>query len=414
MRARLDPLKLAVLAASLWTFRCGNPPGGSGSATVAPDAGQVADAGSGGGGTDAGTGPGASPDVGSGGGQAGDDCEGLRVPADPGAAPANHFTFFHDSTGVDGCGPGTVTGTGTVSLIMNAPHFQTLDFLTPTGTLLSSQPGGADNLIAGEDKFIDNVTASATSFLGAWTERGVRLPGGVFEQVTHVAENPLGGVVGLTGATPTITSFDSSLAVRWRTSTPTWLIAALGVDRAGATLLLFDGSAMFGANTVAGMWIDPAGNSGAVFQALGPQRDLAFRLPFKLTQRVKSGLFIGLGTTWVAQIDSLATASSPAPAWLQARPNTRLHMTHGGRGYAVLPIEGVTQDCAQDVEVMSPSGQSCGTTRFRAASGTCTTGTISVGYDGTLVQQAPDPDPSHLEWFGPATCYWQWWPGFFR
>ncbi|TMB14879.1 MAG: hypothetical protein E6J66_00865 [Deltaproteobacteria bacterium] len=90
-------------------------------------------------------------------------------------------------------------------------------------------------------------------------------------------------------------------------------------------------------------------------------------------------------------------------------------MVRGGKGYAVLPVEAQdAQDCVQSVEVVSPSGKSCGTTSFRAASGPCRTGPITVGYDGTVMQLAPDPDPAHQEWFGQGTCYWHWWPGLFR
>jgi hypothetical protein len=189
----------------------------------------------------------------------------------------------------------------------------------------------------------------------------------------------------------------------------------MAVDRAGATLYLFDGTAYFGANTVAGLWIIQAGAAGKIFEMLGPQSDVAYRLPFEMTQRTRSGLFLSRSSTWVAEIDSFATASSLAPAWLQARPSSSLHMVHGGKGYAVLPaFRWDAQDCAQTVEVVSPTGVSCGTTTFRAAAGTCRIGPITVGYDGTVMQRAPDPDPSHAAWFGPGTCYWQWWTGFFR
>jgi len=196
---------------------------------------------------------------------------------------------------------------------------------------------------------------------------------------------------------------------------PTGYPVALAVDRTGATLFLFDGTRYFGANTLAGMWIDHSGVAGHLFEMLGPQQDLAFRLPFAMTQRTSNGLFLALGPMWVAEIDSFATASSPAPAWLQQRPNVHLHMVHGGKGYAVLPVDGQSvQDCVQTVEVVSPSGSSCGSSTFRASSAACRTGAITVGYDGTVVQIAADPDPAHHEWFGAATCYWHWWPGFFR
>lgn len=440
MRSRFL-VELAVIAAALWGARCGTrEAAGSGSGVIAPDAGYSgADAGTsgvpgdgGGGSMDAGSGSnsgsadgggdGGSPTggtgtEGSGGPSASNDCTGLTASSDPGAATVSHFIWLRDSTGVDSCSPAVASGTGTVALTMQAYHSQTIDFVSSSGTLLASSPGAeGSTLIAGESGFIGNMTASMASWLEGWNASGAQSPTTTHEKVANVAEDPLGGVVALTGGTaPQITSFDTSLAVRWRVSRPADYPVALGVDRERATLFLFDGTRLFGANTLAGMWVDHAGVAGNVFQMLGPQRDLAFRLPFALTQRTGSGLFLALGPAWVAQLDSLATASSAAPDWLQARPNVRLHMVRGGKGYAVLPVEAQdAQDCVQNLEVVSPSGKSCGTTSFRAASGSCRTGPITVGYDGTVMQLAPDPDPAHQEWFGQGTCYWHWWPGLFR
>lgn len=447
---------LLVIAVGLWAARCGGSnPQVSGSVATAPDAGAAnsgvpstdagapadagtagnTDAGIGGGSTDAGI----SPDAGTGTGGVGtdggtgigggsadagasdagttasDDCDGLRPPFDPGSASGSHFIPVHTSSGNDGCAAGVSSGTGTLALVMISDHFGTLDFVSTSGTLLATTTSYPSSMAGGERGFIADQRLSETEFLQAWSDSGAmlaRTPGQI--QAGNAADDPLGGVVALTSSSQ-ITSYAPSLAVRWSVTRPSDYPVAMAVDRAGATLFLFDGTAYFGANTVAGIWIDPAGAAGNIFEMLGPQSDLAFRLPFALTQRTASGLFLSRSGQWVAQIDSLATVSSAAPEWLQARPSSRLHMVHGGKGYAVLPVGGLdVQDCAQTVEVVSPSGLSCGTTTFRAAAGACRTGPISVGYDGSVMQVAPDPDPAHKEWFGPATCYWQWWTGFFR
>jgi hypothetical protein len=305
---------------------------------------------------------------------------------------------------------------------MQAWHSETLDFVDRSGKLLGTKnPGMAFlRLIGRQTGFIGRVTASTQSWLDAWDDSGDLLAVDN-SQVGGVAEDPLGGIVALKGQ---LTSYDDHLVPRWRASLPPDNPDPVGlaVDRSGNTLYLFDGTTRFGENTVAGIWFDHSGAAGSVFQMLGPQQDRAFRLPFVLTARVGSGLFLSLEPSssgpfstirWISQIDSLATSASPAPAWLQARPSTRLHMVHGGTAYAVLPVEADTQDCAQTVEVINASGTSCGTAKFRAAQGVCRTGSIIVGYDGTVVQLAPDPDPAHHSWFGQATCYWHWWPGFF-
>jgi len=379
---------------------------------MGPDAGTVS-----GGGSDAGTSVGGGSDAGT---TASDDCDGLRPPSDPGAASASHFIPVHTSTGNDGCGGGVSSGTGTLALTMAAYHSGTTDFVTTSGTLLASTSSSPSSFIGGASGFIEDQTPSVMEFLQAWSDSGAMQAqsSGQPSLAIPPAEDPLGGVVALTVPPPKITSYDPSLAVRWSVIRPSDYPVAMAVDRAGRTLFLFDGTAYFGDNTVAGMWIDHAGVAGPMFEMLGPQSELAFRLPFAMTQRTGSGLFLSRSSQWIAQIDSLATSSSPAPAWLQARPSSQLHMVHGGKGYAVLPPYSAygtdVRDCAQTVEVVSPSGVSCGTTTFRAAAGTCRPVSIAVGYDGTVIQLAPDPDPKHMEWFGPGTCYWHWWTGFFR
>jgi hypothetical protein len=132
----------------------------------------------------------------------------------------------------------------------------------------------------------------------------------------------------------------------------------------------------------------------------------------RLGERVDNGLFIAVNGAWVAQIEPRATATSEPPAWLKARPNTDLRMVHRGRGYAVLPPAAASGDCAQAIEVFSPSGKSCGANSFRAAAGSCSTQAIRVGYDGTVVQQLPSSAEQQCS-FGACTCTWQWWPGYY-
>jgi hypothetical protein len=159
------------------------------------------------------------------------------------------------------------------------------------------------------------------------------------------------------------------------------------------------------------MWIDHQGVAGAVFRALGPQHDATHLMGFALTQRVGDGLFLKAGNDWIGQLDSLSTTLAAPPVWLRARSGTSLHMVHGGKGYAVLPP--ATGGCVKAVEVMAPSGTSCGSATFAGVSDTCSAATSTVGYDGTLMlafsEAADQCNPG-----GTCTCTWQWWPGFFR
>jgi hypothetical protein len=111
----------------------------------------------------------------------------------------------------------------------------------------------------------------------------------------------------------------------------------------------------------------------------------------------------------------MATSMSPAPAWLASRPNTRLHMVHGGMGYAVLPQPGSSPACEQTVDVISASGKACGSSTFTIGGGSCATNSIIVGYDGTAVQQMPRERDAvtcqHAD--HECDCTYRYWPGYF-
>ncbi|HEY6005355.1 MAG TPA: hypothetical protein VIV57_20925 [Anaeromyxobacter sp.] len=96
----------------------------------------------------------------------------------------------------------------------------------------------------------------------------------------------------------------------------------------------------------------------------------------------------------------LATLSSPLPAWLAERARFTFRFTRGGAGYAALPPAGeASADCAQRIELVSPSGRLCGRVVLREGGGACTTGTVDQGWDGTVVQQS-----------GRNSCHYRWWP----
>ena len=105
---------------------------------------------------------------------------------------------------------------------------------------------------------------------------------------------------------------------------------------------------------------------------------------------------------------------SPPPAWFAARPGKSLHMVHGGKGYAVMPAPENSASCEQQIEVISPSGQVCGSATFSIGGGACTTGTIIVGYDGTVVQQGPRERETCSANDHICTCAYRYWPGYFR
>jgi len=102
------------------------------------------------------------------------------------------------------------------------------------------------------------------------------------------------------------------------------------------------------------------------------------------------------------------------PDWLAARPFTRLATIRGGRGYAVLAMDPTSGD-ATHFEIVTASGQSCGTFAVPAPTVTATDSRtprrLDVGPDGTLLQQlSRNVVPNN----GGAQCVFRWWPALLR
>jgi len=335
-----------------------------------------------------------------------DDCAGL-VPAVPGGAPHSAYQRFGNTSSSDICQPGYVNGDGTLALPKLGPLADTsILFIARSGGALRADSSPRTWLTEQADGLVAQQFAGGSSWwLSRWDSQGNRA--GATDQTgytQHIAVDPLGGAAVVREAYYLeLHSYDARLAHRWGTLLWKAPYVAHAVDRAGNALVLFDGDDLYGKNTVAGAWLDHDGKLLNVFNALGAQASAAHLVPMRLGERVDNGLFIAVNGAWVAQIEPRATATSEPPAWLKARPNTDLHMVHGGRGYAVLPPAGASGDCAQAIEVFSPSGKSCGANSFRAAAGSCSTQAIRVGYDGTVVQQVPSS----------IDCIWQWWPGYY-
>jgi hypothetical protein len=237
------------------------------------------------------------------------------------------------------------------------------------------------------------------------------------------AVNPVGGAVTaqiLSSAGSDVVSWDEAANRRWTVHT-TMEVVSVGVDRKGATLVI--ANQFNDSSNRRAFWIDPSGVAGAGFvfgsEATG------------LVPRVGDGFFVydhvpslvtavtpapGMGIP-LAQIDSYATETKAPPAWIAARPHKGLHTVHGGRGYALIDPAGDVAPCGQQIEVVAPSGKSCGTASFSIADGACSTGGLTVGYDGTVIQQLPvamEPVTETAPGFSEHACTWRYWPGFFR
>ena len=340
-----------------------------------------------------------------------DECAGLR-PVDPGAAPQRYSTSFEHG-GL--CMPAQSDGAGTLTVVAHASYAGHTDFVSPKGALLSTGSSSGYQAFVGLLSGFERVNVTSSySRLEAFDSAGHQTAQTPTQHgYRFVTANPLEGVVSsfadLDLNRDRLEGYDDHLALRWSVTVPgdRYSLYSQGVDRKGQTLVIFAGDPIFGAGSIAAEWIDPAGLVSAPFVWSGPRSIF-------LEPRVGSGFFIRDGTGFVAQIDSGATTTAPAPGWLRTiDPRSPFHMVHGGRGYAVLPPPGSSPTCTQVVEVRAPSGVSCGSASFALGTGACETKEITVGYDGTVVQQFPDAAEQQRA-DGQATCTWQWWPGFFR
>jgi hypothetical protein len=401
----------------------GAPADDGGTGIIPPDAGSPAPDG---GTADAGPvggGPGPTPDAGT---PPPDECAGL-TPAAAGASVQLQIGNIDLDT--QGCQATDVDGTSHVSAFFTSANQVTnyTFFEAATGVAAGTFQGSSLNLIGQASGFIGGEC------FGANCDQDYVVLGPTGQQLFKSAvtastpvnvNNPTGGMIhtritsGTAGGVLLIDSIDATGAIRWTQPLPDQFTGGIevvpGVDRQGNLLVLWNLSNPFDATAWSGRWFDPAGNAGPVFAFTGGR-------PIDLEDRVGSGLFVLGGisgssnTVWIGQVDSMATTIGPPPSWLVSRPNTTLHMVHGGTGYAVLPDFSFTQGpCQSQIEVIAPSGNSCGAATFPIAGGTCSGSRILVGFDGTVVQQTPAALESCTAGGHVCTCTWHSWPGFFR
>ena len=230
-----------------------------------------------------------------------------------------------------------------------------------------------------------------------------------------VAIDPLGGVVVSSvprDSSPTraIAAYDDRARLRWRTELPSSdAIVAVGVDRQGNTLALVDGSSRYGSGKLAGIWLDHSGRAGSVFEAadIGDSP----RGALLLTPRVESGLFLRRSDgAWTRQFDAFGPGQPP-PSWLEARSSTTLHMARGGRAYAVISPPTSGGACQAAIEVVTPSGKTCGTVVFPGEQSSFCFVSLTVGYDGTVIEKVNERSTGAG---GGRVCGFSWWTGFLQ
>ena len=388
------------------------------------DGGTATDGGTGAGGTDGGT----STD----GGTAANECDGL-LPAAPGA-PVSYAVVAAPSFESSYCIAADTDGLGFAALRTGNSgeiHVSDLTFVDlRTNTKSGSTRTGSSDFVGQGSGFIEWGFIGAGQFFdlakleddGTASSRGSggTTGGGV------AANDPLGGLVSyrVTSAGPVLEAWDANASLRWtRQPNSTGTAAVVGVDRVGNILALTFGAADGSGTQLLGQWFSHDGVPGPVFSA-GSTTGWPHDGAGKLFERVGSGLFLSVSrgasggvpgeAIWLAEFLPGENGALPPPAWLQARPGTTLHMVHGGQGYGMLPIPGAAAACAQSIEVLAPSGASCGRATFEIAPGACQTNPIGIGYDGTVLQQLPASMERCADGTTGCTCTWRHWQSHFR
>jgi len=420
-------------------LRCSSTDSASPSIGSSPDGGgDAGGGGGGGGGQPGGGGGGGQPDAGGGGGQpdAGggggggggqqDECAGLSPPdvqapsASVGVSADRHET----------CQTGSSDGFGVVALIVDDVN------LLPrrSSVFLFDSSGNSRGTYSGLDTILTEQLAgfelrnhyppAGGVGAGAPSSEVVAIDGtgsvvgstGTIDAVfVLVAIDPLGGVVVSSvprDSSPTraIAAYDDRARLRWRTELPSSdAIVAVGVDRQGNTLALVDGSSRYGSGKLAGIWLDHSGRAGSVFEAadIGDSP----RGALLLTPRVESGLFLRRSDgAWTRQFDAFGPGQPP-PSWLEARSSTTLHMARGGRAYAVISPPTSGGACQATIEVVTPSGKTCGTVVFPGEQSSFCFVSLTVGYDGTVIEKVNERSTGAG---GGRVCGFSWWTGFLQ
>jgi hypothetical protein len=207
------------------------------------------------------------------------------------------------------------------------------------------------------------------------------------------------------------------------------IVLGVGVDVLGRSLVLTDGASRFGAGQVAAQWFERDGTPLTCAFALlanyaaadGPTGSRAW---LETVPIVGGGLAVRradvtfaadysarLTRRYVATVETGATRFSAPPSWMAALGGADLRLVRGRRAYAVLGEPQTSEPCTQHVKVIAPDGTPCGGRDYLIADGSCTPLPLTIGEDGTVIQQLPTSLEPVVS--GPGgdlrACTWRWW-----
>jgi hypothetical protein len=216
-------------------------------------------------------------------------------------------------------------------------------------------------------------------------------------------------------------SIDGNGKTRWgpRPMASQGAVFGAGLDLGGNALVFLDG----GTGNIDAQWFGPDGTPLTnVFRLIngfkpGPSTW------FETSPLLRGGVAIrrmdgkdrntGWTAAWLMLLQPGSTTPDAPPDWLTSRPDTHFELTRGGRAYAFLPY-GRNGPCVQRVEILAPTGESCGGFDLPMSDGTCTTYDLCVGLDGTLLQRLGNELEKDLGSGVARTCTLRFWPAALR
>lgn len=145
-----------------------------------------------------------------------------------------------------------------------------------------------------------------------------------------------------------------------------------------------------------GRWV------GADGVALGPTFEAAKSWPATGTVStlplIGGGIAVQLDGAWMLRIAEGQPLVSAPPAFLLQRPNTTFELVRRNTAYASASRKGDSH-CRQRVEILAPSGTSCGDVHYSLgeAGRSCKGAPVAFGWDGTFIARS-------------GQCAYRWWP----
>jgi hypothetical protein len=374
--------------------------------------------------------------------------------APPTATTVRRFVLAPAQTN---CQSGAADASGTLAFPITSTgaddHGSSVAFATPDGTSLgfaSVNANGFPHLTQQADGFF---AWAGCGYLCQWSAieihawdssaspKAIALRGIEGLTSTVSAGNPRGGLLlagNFSGTTPPFSDpyvraaamyerGPSGPSLRWgpRPLETAGSLVAAGVDVLGRTLVISDGTAKFGAGTLSAQWFDGDGTPiTGEFLLLGSW-DPANLMRLEAVPLIGGGLaifrrdrtgywlnrFFSATTQALVTVASGAASAQTAPEWMRSRPNTRLQIIRGGQAYAVLPDGSMHVQCSQTVGIVAPDGTWCGSADYPIAPGTCDTSDLTLGADGTVIQQLPIAMEQSTYATTRDGCTWQWWAG---